>query len=65
LARQFMVMKGEQAMFDLVALCALPRCTDVVGAKPTLQLSLQPEAPGRIKRRRNRHRRHQSGFLQN
>jgi hypothetical protein len=27
-------------------LCALPRCTDVVGANPTRQLSLQPEAPG-------------------
>jgi hypothetical protein len=26
--------------------CALPRCTDVVGANPTRQLSLQPEAPG-------------------
>ena len=33
-------------MFDLVPLCALPRCTDVVGANPTRQLSLQPEAPG-------------------
>ena len=33
-------------MLDLVPLCALPRCTDVVGANPTRQLSLQPEAPG-------------------
>ena len=37
---------GEQAVLDLVPLCALPRCTDVVGANPTRQLSLQPEAPG-------------------
>ena len=36
----------EEAVFDLVPLCALPRCTDVVGANPTRQLSLQPEAPG-------------------
>src|SRR3954453_3480291 len=36
----------EQAMLDLVPLCALPRCTDDVGANPTRQLSLQPEAPG-------------------
>ena len=33
-------------MLDFVPLCALPRCTDVVGANPTRQLSLQPEAPG-------------------
>jgi len=33
-------------MFDFVPLCALPRCTDVVGSNPTRQLSLQPEAPG-------------------
>src|SRR5665213_1542044 len=37
---------AEHAMLDLVPLCALPRCTDVVGANPTRQLSLQPEAPG-------------------
>src|SRR4051812_16211551 len=36
----------EQAVLDLVPLCALPRCTDDVGANPTRQLSLQPEAPG-------------------
>ena len=30
----------------LVPLCALPRRIDVVGASPTRQLSLQPEAPG-------------------
>ena len=34
------------ARIDIVPLCALPRCTDVVGANPTRQLSLQPEAPG-------------------
>src|SRR3954465_1552993 len=33
-------------MLDLVPLCALPRRPDVVGANPTRQLSLQPEAPG-------------------
>ena len=38
--------EGEQAVLDFVPLCALPRCTDVVGANPTRQLSLQPEAPG-------------------
>src|SRR3954468_13939398 len=37
---------GEEAMLDAVPLCALPRCTDDVGANPTRQLSLQPEAPG-------------------
>ena len=36
---------GEQPVLDAVPLCALPRCTDVVGANPTRQLSLQPEAP--------------------
>src|SRR5271169_3631422 len=38
--------EGEQAVLDLVPLCALPRRIDVVGANPTRQLSLQPEAPG-------------------
>jgi hypothetical protein len=38
--------EGEQLVLDSVPLCALPRCTDVVGANPTRQLSLQPEAPG-------------------
>ena len=38
--------EGEQPVLDPVPLCALPRCTDVVGASPTRQLSLQPEAPG-------------------
>ena len=38
--------EGEQSVLDLVPLCALPRRTDVVGANPTRQLSLQPEAPG-------------------
>src|SRR3954453_14048859 len=37
---------GEEAVLDAVPLCALPRCTDDVGANPTRQLSLQPEAPG-------------------
>src|SRR5260370_29905202 len=37
---------AEHAVLDLVPLCALPRCIDVVGANPTRQLSLQPEAPG-------------------
>ncbi len=37
---------AEKAVLHFVPLCALPRCTDVVGAKPTRQLSLQPEAPG-------------------
>jgi len=37
---------AKQAVLDLVPLCALRRCTDVVGANPTRQLSLQPEAPG-------------------
>ena len=36
----------EQPVLDLVPLCALPRRIDVVGANPTRQLSLQPEAPG-------------------
>src|SRR3954451_14800811 len=36
----------EQAVLHLVPLCALPRRIDVVGANPTRQLSLQPEAPG-------------------
>ena len=36
----------EQLVLDLVPLCALPRCTDDVGANLTRQLSLQPEAPG-------------------
>ena len=36
----------EQPMLDSVPLCALPRRIDVVGANPTRQLSLQPEAPG-------------------
>jgi hypothetical protein len=42
------VLRNEckQAMLDTIPLCALPRCTDVVGANPTRQLSLQPEAPG-------------------
>jgi hypothetical protein len=31
---------------DPVQLCALRRCTGSVGASPTRQLSLQPEAPG-------------------
>src|SRR3954465_4402832 len=31
---------------DVVQLCALRRCTGSVGASPTRQLSLQPEAPG-------------------
>ena len=38
--------EGEEAMFDAVPLCALPRRIDVVGANPTRQLSLQPEALG-------------------
>ena len=38
--------EGKQPMLYFVPLCALPRCTDVVGANPTRQLSLQPEAPG-------------------
>src|SRR5271157_5931874 len=38
--------EGEQAVLYLVPLCALPRRADVVGANPTRQLSLQPEAPG-------------------
>jgi hypothetical protein len=36
-------------VFLYVLLCALPRCTDVVGANPTRQLSLQPEAPASAK----------------
>ena len=36
----------EEPVLDFVPLCALPRCTDVVGANPTRKLSLQPEAPG-------------------
>jgi hypothetical protein len=39
-------MLMNENMLDVVPLCALPRCTDVVGANPTRQLSLQPEAPG-------------------
>src|SRR3954447_9959700 len=38
--------EAEEAMLDRVPLCALPRCTDDVGANPTRQLSLQPEAAG-------------------
>jgi len=38
--------EGEQAVLNTIPLCALPRCTDDVGANPTRQLSLQPEAPG-------------------
>ena len=38
--------EGKQSVLDTVPLCALPRRTDVVGANPTRQLSLQPEAPG-------------------
>ena len=38
--------EGEQPVLDPVPLCALPRRIDVVGASPTRQLSLQPEAPG-------------------
>jgi len=38
--------EGEQPVLDLVPLCALPRRTDVVGANPTRQLSLRPEALG-------------------
>ena len=38
--------KRDQAVLHLVPLCALPRRIDVVGANPTRQLSLQPEAPG-------------------
>ena len=37
---------AEKPALDLVALCALPRCTDVVGTNPTWQLSLHPKAPG-------------------
>src|SRR4051794_25206335 len=33
-------------VLDRVQLCALRRCTGSVGASPTRQLSLQPEAPG-------------------
>ena len=36
----------EQPVLYFVPLCALPRRIDVVGANPTRQLSLQPEAPG-------------------
>src|SRR3954470_13505093 len=36
----------EEPVLDAVPLCALPRRIDVVGANPTRQLSLQPEAPG-------------------
>ena len=38
--------EGEQAVLNTIPLCALLRCTDDVGANPTRQLSLQPEAPG-------------------
>src|SRR3954453_6792763 len=38
--------EGEEPVLDAVPLCALPRAIDVVGANPTRQLSLQPEAPG-------------------
>jgi hypothetical protein len=38
--------EGKQPMLYFVPLCALPRRIDVVGANPTRQLSLQPEAPG-------------------
>ena len=37
---------AEQAVLGLVPLFALLRCTYDVGANPTRQLSLQPEAPG-------------------
>src|SRR5688572_7611852 len=38
---------GEPGLWvDAVELCALRRCTGSVGASPTRQLSLQPEAPG-------------------
>ena len=37
---------GKEAVLDAVPLCALPRRIDVVGANPTRQLSLQPEALG-------------------
>ena len=36
----------EEPVLDFVPLCALLRRLDVVGANPTRQLSLQPEAPG-------------------
>jgi hypothetical protein len=36
----------EEPVLHTVPLCALPRRIDVVGANPTRQLSLQPEAPG-------------------
>src|SRR3954454_16656546 len=38
---------GEPGLrVDAIQLCALRRCTGSVGASPTRQLSLQPEAPG-------------------
>ena len=45
-AAQVLGDEGEQSVLDAVPLCALPRRIDVVGASPTRQLSLQPEAPG-------------------
>jgi hypothetical protein len=46
-ARQAGEDVGEVGLgVDPVQLCALRRCTGSVGASPTRQLSLQPEAPG-------------------
>src|SRR6202034_743158 len=46
LPRPMLGDERDKPVLYLVPLCALPRCTDVVGANPTRQLSLQPEAPG-------------------
>src|SRR3981189_471220 len=38
--------KERKSSLHMIPLCALPRRIDVVGANPTRQLSLQPEALG-------------------
>jgi hypothetical protein len=43
---QVVALQVAPRPFDVVQLCALRRCTGSVGASPTRQLSLQPEAPG-------------------
>src|SRR5687767_9734184 len=40
------VLQASPQPLDEDVVCALPRCTGSVGANPTRQLSLQPEAPG-------------------
>ena len=44
--------EGEEAMFDAVPLCALPRRIDVVGANPTGNSRSSRKPSERIRRRR-------------